>query len=260
MKKIVLVTGFFFAVFGITQGKELNKGLTSNKIKNQETMKTIHVKKEIIINAPVDEILPLACPVLEYDWIPGWKCKYVYCPNGKNEQGVVFKENMSSPFIMNKGGGKTTWTTILFDTTNYRVHFKWDNSISTSIYKMEMFPLDETKTKVNLGLAYNIINEKGMKTINKNTEYKIGFMIEGLGGMLKYYCENKELIDTKNSERKEEFVSKLTTSEKLTFLHNKIHMKAMHDRDRKSYLKYGMIREKTKNKADLTTLEIDYQY
>ncbi|PLX12516.1 MAG: hypothetical protein C0597_13195 [Marinilabiliales bacterium] len=245
MKKILLTTALFLVAFGISQGKETIKSLTIKESKNQEVMKTINVKKEIIINAPAEEIFPLVCPVREYDWIPDWKCKIIYCPNGKNEEGVVFKQNMSSPFIMNKGGGKTTWTTLLFDTANYKVHFKWDNSISTSIYKMELFPIDETHTKCVLDLNYNIINNKGMKSLNENTEYKIGFMIEGLGNMLKYYCENKEMIDLKNSERKAEFVSNLSTREKLVFLHNKIHMKLMHDRDRKSYLKHGVISDKS---------------
>ena len=75
-----------------------------DKSKNQEIMKTIHVKKEIMINAPADEILPLACPVLEYDWIPGWKCKLLYCPNGKNEKVGVVKENMTSSFTQNNVG------------------------------------------------------------------------------------------------------------------------------------------------------------
>ena len=150
-------------------------------------MKTLNIKKEVTINAPVEIAFPLVCPVREYDWIPGWKCNLLYCPGGRNEKGVVFEEKMSSPFLLNKIGGKTTWTTLLYDKVNYRVHFSWDNKISSSIYKMEMFPIDSSKTRVSLSLNLKIIDDQGSRLKDPESKYKIWFLIEGLAAMLKLY-------------------------------------------------------------------------
>ena len=139
-------------------------------------MKTISIKQIITIDAPVHEVFPLVCPVREYEWIREWKCKLIHCPNGKNEKDVVFKEKMSSPFLMGGIGGKTTWTTLLHDTINHRLHFNWDNKISNSLYKVEMVPIGKNSTKCVLDLTFNIVNKKGMKTINDNTKYKIDFL------------------------------------------------------------------------------------
>ena len=198
-------------------------------------MKTISTKQIIKIAAPVHEVFPLVCPVREYEWIREWKCKLIHCPNGKNEKDVVFKEKMSSPFLMGPFGGKTTWTTLLHDTTDYRIHFRWDNKISSSLYKIEMFPTGKDTTKCVLDLVLNIKNEKGMKTINDNTKYKIEFLIAGLGSMLKYYCESGNMLNSKGSYKLKKFASRLSLSEKITFGLNKINLKLTYDSNRKKY-------------------------
>ena len=205
-------------------------------------MKTISTKQIIRIAAPVHEVFLLVCPVMEYEWIRGWKCQIIHRPNGINEKDVVFKEKMSSPFIMGSIGGKTTWTTLLHDTTDYRIHFRWDNKISTSLYKIEMFPAGKDSTKCVLDLVFKIKNEKGIKTLNDNTKYKIEFLIAGLGSMLKYYCESGNMLNSKGSYKLKKFASRLSLSEKITFALNKINMKLTYDRNKKKYLSGKPIR------------------
>jgi hypothetical protein len=62
----------------------------------------LQVDYETRIAAPVDSVFPLACPVEEYKWIPGWKCDLVHCPNQQVEQGTVFDEYSSAPFLVGK--------------------------------------------------------------------------------------------------------------------------------------------------------------
>ena len=64
-------------------------------------MKTINIERETTIEAPVNEVFPLVCPVREYDWIPGWKCNLLYCPNGRNEKDVV----IAAPATSSRGNG-----------------------------------------------------------------------------------------------------------------------------------------------------------
>lgn len=205
------------------------------QIKTNQKMKTINIQKEIYISASADKVMPLLCPVREYDWIEGWKCQLIHCPNGKNEVGVEFYEKMSTPFLLNSMHGKTKWTTIVFDTTEYKVHFNWTNKYANALYKMELHPISNDSTKLVLDLAYTIKNKNGMKKYDDTFEYKLGFMIEGLGNMLKYYCEKDNMLITKNSERKKEFVSSLTPKEKITFLLGRLNLRLSTDRNRRKY-------------------------
>ena len=211
-------------------------------------MKTLFITNEFIIDAPVQYVFPLACPVSEYKWIPGWKTKLIYCPNGKNEEGVIFKEKMSTPFIMGKAFGKTTWKTLLHNSENHKIHFSWDNKISTSIFKIEMFSFGINQTKCVFNLSMNNTNEKGGKVLNQKGEYKINFLLTGLGRMLKQYCENNTMLNPKGSKRKIEFLNSLTTTEKLVFLLGKLNLKFTYDRDKVSYLSSGIISKRSLNK------------
>lgn len=209
---------------------------------------TIKIKKEIFINANAKEIFPLVCPVREYDWIKGWKCKIRYCPNGVNEEGVIFDENMSSPFLLGKAWSKTTWTTLNFDHKNNYIKFRWDNTISTSIYEITFLPVSSSQTRCVLVLNMDFFNRE---KITNNLDYKIGFMIDGLGNMLKYYCENNKIYNPKGSEKKKDFIKNLSFTEKLAFIGNLLSMKVMFDRDRINYLKNGKISNNTLRRSQL---------
>lgn len=209
-------------------------------------MTRLDVSKEITIQASAEEIFPLICPVKEYDWIPNWKCKLIFCPNGKNEKDVVFKEKISAPFIINAFFAETTWTTILHDSSNYKVHFKWENKISTSIYKIELHSTDSEQTICKASLNYNILDDKKVGNARMKLESKIEFLIEGLLGMLKHYCETGEQMNTNGNQRKTTFIKSLTASEKLIFLINKVAMKLTFDPNRISYLKAGIVKDFSK--------------
>jgi len=42
------------------------------------------------VPAPPDQVFPLLCPVLEYEWIDGWSCSMKYSESGVAEQGCAF--------------------------------------------------------------------------------------------------------------------------------------------------------------------------
>ena len=155
---------------------------------------------------------------------------------------------MSTPFIMGKAFGKTTWKTLLHDSKNHKIHFSWDNKISTSIFKIEMFSFGINQTKCVFNLSMSNTNEKGGKVLNQKGEYKINFLLSGLGKMLKQYCENNTMLNPRGSKRKVEFLNSLTTTEKLVFLSSKLNLKFTYDRDKVSYLSSGVISKRSLNK------------
>ncbi|MFC2169611.1 hypothetical protein ACFLRM_03460, partial [Acidobacteriota bacterium] len=76
----------------------------------------------VYIKAPVDKVFPLCCPVEEYKWIPGWKCNLIHCPNDRVEQGTIFSEISSAPFLTGSFKGKTTWKVVMHDPESYKIH------------------------------------------------------------------------------------------------------------------------------------------
>lgn len=47
-------------------------------------------KETFELKAKAADIFPLLCPVLEYDWIPDWRCVMVYSESGVAEKDAVF--------------------------------------------------------------------------------------------------------------------------------------------------------------------------
>jgi uncharacterized protein YndB with AHSA1/START domain len=54
------------------------------------------------IPAPPERVFPLLCPVLEYRWIPGWKCELLHSASGVAEEDCVFRTDFPD-------AGPMTW-------------------------------------------------------------------------------------------------------------------------------------------------------
>ena len=126
------------------------------------------------INAPVEKVFPLVSPIGEYRWIPGWKCNLIHCPNDIIAQGTIFSEISSAPFLIGRSNGETTWTVVMHDPENFKIHFRLDNEISSSLYKIELENNNEGGTVGRLDLTYNGINKKGVFRITPLYDFKKG--------------------------------------------------------------------------------------
>jgi hypothetical protein len=160
-----------------------------NQSNENQNDHSIRVELNQIIDAPVQEVFPLACPVMEYKWIPDWKCELIHCPNGHAELGVVFNEIFSAPILADSVAQKTTWTAVLYEPEKYRVHYQLDNRISSSLYKIEFEAHGSDRTKNSLVMTYTPINKRGIAAMEKGGKAKIELMLSILALMLKHYCE-----------------------------------------------------------------------
>jgi hypothetical protein len=201
--------------------------------KNSESMRIL---LESAIGAPVQSVFPLACPVMEYKWIEGWKSELVHCPNGYVEKNCVFKEIMSAPFLMGSFYGKTTWTAVLYDPHTYKVHYRLENKISVSLYKIELEADGKDRTKCRLELTYDALNRKGISIIENQGAEKIRFMLSILSRMMKYYSEMGEILKSASLARQILRFKHFTPKDKTRLLLNNLLMKVMRDKDRKRFL------------------------
>lgn len=198
--------------------------------------KTVETVLPIRIKAPVEKVFPLCCPVEEYRWIPGWKCNLIHCPNNKVELGTVFGEISSAPFLLGSFRGKTTWTAIVHDPDNYKLHFRLDNKNSSSLYKIELKDDGNGGTIGNLDFTYNAINKRGNKLAERNMEEKIRIMLSVISTMLKHYCETGEMLTFAGLQKVVLSERGLSITDKILMGLNRMAMSKMKDKDRGRFM------------------------
>lgn len=211
----------------------MNNAMNKNRISGSQ----VQVVHEETINAPVEDLFPLACPVLEYRWIPGWKCELVHCPKGRVEKGTVFNEIMSAPVLTGSPCAKTTWTAVLHDPAGHRVHYRLENRVSTSLNRIEMRTAGPGVTVLRFDFTYEAKNEKGERIIGNNGPEKIGLMLALLAGMLKYYAEQGEIPGAMYIKKKAIRFTHFSAGDKFNLMLNELAMKVMRDENRKKFLR-----------------------
>ncbi len=205
--------------------------MTEVKLKTAKSVFPVYIK------APVDKVFPLCCPVEEYKWIPGWKCNLIHCPNDRVEQGTIFSEIFSAPFLMCSIQGKTTWTVVRHDSKSYKIHFKLDNKNSSSLYKIEFKDNGKGGTEGKLDFTYNAINKKGNKVVEKNLEVKINIMLSILNAMLRHYCETNEMLSFSELQKMILSEQRLSVIDKIILGLNRLAVLNMKDNDRDRFMK-----------------------
>ena len=53
-------------------------------------MQTLTRATHFTVPAAPEQVFPLLCPVLEYRWIPGWRCELLHSASGVAEEDCVF--------------------------------------------------------------------------------------------------------------------------------------------------------------------------
>ncbi len=187
--------------------------------------------------APVDSVFPLCCPVEEYKWIPGWKCELVHCPNERVELGTVFTEIVSPAILTGSPFGKTTWTAILHEPANHRLHFQLQNKHSDSIYKIEMSDDGAGGTSTTLTFTYKALTDKGDRVIANGGEEKLKFFLEYISTMLDYYLREGKCISRLEVARFSASSDALGLTDKAKAVLGSVRQLLMRDEFRKRYLK-----------------------
>jgi hypothetical protein len=173
-------------------------------------MEKNHFKREhesfsIIINAPVETVFPLGCPVEELKWIDGWAYTMIYSDSGKNENNCIFTETMSASFIM--GAEKTEptfWITTLYDSENYIKHWVLVRSSTITKYEVSSKRLSPCETEVLFDMTITAIKDEANSRFDAALKERMKQMMTFLGQSLKHYCETgTKLITRVNPEMQE---------------------------------------------------------
>lgn len=196
----------------------------------------IHVVFNDYICAPAETVFKLCCPVEEYKWIPGWKCNLIHCPNDRVEEGTVFSEILSAPFLNDGFVGKTVWTAISHEPENNQVVFRLVNRISSSIYKIGLAGDKLGNSTISLDLTYTPIGKTYSRRMSEEREKKIHAMLSILSLMLKHYSEKGFIIPASSVQKAAMGSQELGYSDKLHLGFNYVAMLIAGDKNRSRFM------------------------
>lgn len=140
------------------------------------------------VHAEPEAIFPLLCPVLEYDWVPGWDCRLVYTESGVAEPGCVFQTDKPGD------GGVDTWVVSHYE-PDKRIEFVRVNRLRTIQYDIHLEPAGDGSTRLLWEQTITALDEAGDRHVDGLREEDFARMIESLEAMIEHYLSTGEMLE-----------------------------------------------------------------
>jgi len=138
-----------------------------------------------------EAVFPLLCPVLEYDWVPGWDCRLVYTESGVAEPGCVFQTEKPGD------GGVDTWVVSRYEPAE-RITFVRVNPLRTIEYDIRLKPAGDGSTHLDWEQTITALDEAGDRHVEGLRQEDFTRMIDGLEAMLEHYLRTGEILETEH--------------------------------------------------------------
>jgi hypothetical protein len=116
------------------------------------------------INSTPEKVFPLLCPVLEAEWLDGWRYAMIYSESGVAEDGAVF----STP---QEEEGDTIWIVTKHDPETCEVEFaRFTHESRTCAIQIAVKPKDVSSSYVDISYTYTGIAPAGNDFIDDFTQ------------------------------------------------------------------------------------------
>lgn len=139
-----------------------------------------------IMPATPEKIFPLLCPVLEYDWIPGWRTKLIHSKSGVAEEDCIFETRFAE--------GPMIWTCTRYEPSRYIEYtcFAQRGFVVRLQITLDAVPAGTRMRWSRSWLAYNAEGEAWVKEWNVEHHEK---MMEHLKAEMEDYLRNRKLLN-----------------------------------------------------------------
>jgi hypothetical protein len=140
------------------------------------------------LNGTPDRIFPLLCPVLEYAWLPGWKCTMAY-----SDTGVAEKDCM---FYTNEGVGKTAlWTCVAHEPDSFVDYLATTGRTGAMRLTIRLTPNGSDKTEVEWRMLFTGLSALGRLVIRRRfSRERFKRMMRDRERELNWYLEHGAMI------------------------------------------------------------------
>jgi hypothetical protein len=127
------------------------------------------------------EIFPLLCPVLEYEWLPGWACAMVYSDSGVAEKDAVF-------FTREVLGRRAVWTTVTYEAPSLIEYLIVSGSDTVVRLRIELEGEGEGSTRITWIMRFTACSRLGRFALSRHfSQEKFDAMMKARQGELSAY-------------------------------------------------------------------------
>jgi hypothetical protein len=143
---------------------------------------------EMSARAPREKVFPLLCPVREYDWLPGWRCRMIHSASGVAESGCVFETDLP-------GREEMIWVVTRYEPPEriqYTI-FKPGSHVWT--LDIRLAPLDSDQCRLTWSHAFTGLTEAGNKYLADYTDEKHRLLLGRIERCLVHFLKTGTRIE-----------------------------------------------------------------
>lgn len=141
----------------------------------------------MLLDAPLDEVFPLLCPVREYEWIQPWRCELVYTQSGRAELDCVFKTNFEDD------GPEDVWVVSRYEPPTL-IEFVRVNALRTIRYSINLHPLDGGRTSATWSQVITALNAEGDEIVARYSDEAHQGEMKTLSRMLNHFLKTGAML------------------------------------------------------------------
>jgi hypothetical protein len=149
-------------------------------------MQTLTRLTSFTVSAAPAQVFPLLCPVLEYQWIPHWRCELLHSVSGVAEEDCVFR---TEPH----GGGPMTWVVSRYEPPT-RIEF---TCFVADLYAFRLkiaLRAESDATRLDWTRRWLSLGPRGDAWIAAWSDTEHAKMMDNLRRMLTHYLANGEML------------------------------------------------------------------
>lgn len=142
--------------------------------------------KTTTIHASPEQIFPLLCPVLEYEWIQGWKCELIYTVSGVIEKDCIFITNFD-------GIGKETWYVSEFTPNEHICFIRVSNNLSIRL-EIDLIRKIDNTIDMRWSQIITSISGSGVELLNNITQESFSASVVERGQQLNHFIKTGSMM------------------------------------------------------------------
>ncbi len=138
------------------------------------------------VDSTAQTVFPLLCPLREYDWIEGWKCKMVFSQSGIAESGCVFLTELP-------GRGVETWMVSRYE-PNHGIDFCRVAGASRACHlTIDLEDNEDGSTTLLWTYTHTAIDDAGRDFVDAHSAARYQAEMESMKGKLTHYLREGEM-------------------------------------------------------------------
>lgn len=140
------------------------------------------------VDAKIDDVFPLLCPVEEIKWAPGWNPELVITESGVVEEDCMFNTATN--------GSKEFWHFMNYDKKEYSFDLlHLTPGVTHRKLAVTLTPISNTKTACQISETLTALSDEGKKSVDKRTKEKYDEFMKHWEMSINYYLKHGKMIE-----------------------------------------------------------------